>query len=751
MSLFQRVTDEGRRLSLEPRIETTFSFFLYLGYALAVLCADVLNFFRFLAFPASHFDHIIFVPVFFAIYCVFARSRFEFPKDPFTLMDACGLAVLTGLALLRMPFPDFGYDSINYHIALQTNRMGNNISDSFFPAGGASYLSPLGDALLYGFRLVLGYRAGTLFQLWTLFVLYFQIKNLLRQAEFPESGRVLAGGLALLAITTDYSVLSLSTYMIDLTGVPFAVAVFGGVIRRRDFGAGRLRFLFLLGGICVAIKLTYLPFIAILLLFYWLKSRKHIHLRDFITASPYFVAPFGIYCLYAAISTGNPVFPLFNSLFQSPYIRPTSFSDLRWGAQSAWGKLFWPVSSVWDLGRVSEIQVNSGRMGMGMILALAAVFRRLVRPKQAARRIDQEILLLLGLVSWSFLTGYFRYAIHLEIISGLLIAGWIIRFFQPLESRFKRSVGASLLLCLAAQSTYGVGTIIARNLDWAWRPSVVTDPGLYLDNLKQVGRDREGVPFQGFDSITVWATTSANNGLAAIIKPGIPAIDLDLAYWESDEIRQKRKERLQRLAGRTVYSVAFENNIKETVVKLADEGFSVDRIFPVTIAALKNHEQALIIRTTYGSKGAAPEEGANVILDPSFEQVLTPDNRWHIEDPKNQVVMSDDCHDGRVCVKAPVQSPITQKTGVRPKTVYHLSLFSKGDSECADCPIRLQILWYDGDRELGANIVVENSGPKWEEHDAYFVSPASANAAIVFVNSHSEKPVEFDRVSLRSR
>jgi hypothetical protein len=131
---------------------------------------------------------------------------------------------LTALALLKVPFPDFGSDTINYHITLQTSRFLNNLSESFFPATAASYVSPLGDGLFYGFRLILGYRAGTLLYLAVITILYYQIRSLLVRSNAAAKATALICALAFLTVTTDFPLLNLSTYMIDLLGVPFVIA-----------------------------------------------------------------------------------------------------------------------------------------------------------------------------------------------------------------------------------------------------------------------------------------------------------------------------------------------------------------------------------------------------------------------------------------------------------------------------------------------------------------------------------------------
>lgn len=744
-------TTEQNHHSAQSQIETTHSFFWYLLYVLSVITADFMNFCRLLLFPGGHFDFLFLVPLLFVLAYFIARKYFFFSKTAFSAWDASCLALLTAFALFKLPFPDFGFDTINYHITVQTSRFLNNLSESLFPATVASYVSSLGDGLFYGFRLILGYRAGTLLNLAVIIILYFQVRHLLVRINTAAKATALVCVLALLAVTTDFSLLNLSTYMIDLLGVPFVIAATCMATGSAGYHRRHLKYIMLLSGICTAIKLTLLPFMVILLLVYLMRTIKQLRFMDVLAAGPYFLLPLSPYYLYAGISTGNPIFPFFNSIFKSPYARLDNFKDPRWGPKSFWEALIWPISGIVQPERVSEMAVNSGRLGLGFVLSMGALWSwKRQRERPVNTRLAAAILIG-GVLSWSFLTGYMRYAIHLEVISGLLVALWVIELKNDHSGRMSVAFSIMLFIVLALQTCFGVVFIITKNRDWAWRPSLFTNSSLYVENLKLVGRDREGSRSPEYSHIETWVTYHANGGLASLAKPRVPILNMNLGGWETGEIGRLREKLLQKLEGRTAYSVAFENDIKQILADLATDGFILEKIFPLRNLALNYQQRAVIIRTRYKSGSAAKDEGANLLSDPSFERALAADNPWAIPDPKNQVVMDGGSCDGRIFVKASVETPITQKVPIQPDTVYHLSLFSRGDDSCGTCPIRLQMLWFKNDQVLSASLAVENSGLIWGKHDIYFVSPSSANAGVVFVNSHSGTPVGFDLVALSAK
>ena len=134
-------------------------------------------------------------------------------------------------------------------------------------------------------------------------------------------------------------------------------------------------------------------------------------------------------------SFGNPVFPLMNQIFHSPFAAPLPFSDTRFLPAAWWQALLYPLVWLFDQHTVSD----SGRFidlrlplcyAVGIAWLIAAVARRNHHRFDAATR----FLLcgsLLSYVLWLGLFGIYRYLAVLELLGPLLLAhlllslGWI--------------------------------------------------------------------------------------------------------------------------------------------------------------------------------------------------------------------------------------------------------------------------------------------------------------------------------------
>ncbi|MEO7251223.1 MAG: hypothetical protein ABIW30_01300, partial [Arenimonas sp.] len=95
-------------------------------------------------------------------------------------------------------------------------------------------------------------------------------------------------------------------------------------------------------GMLAAMKITnlvYLAFFGIWLMWY-LFRRGEVKSALVLLVSAAFVA--GSSYFYAALVTGNPLFPLYNGIFKSPYMPPVDFADQRWHSGFTPGVL-------WDL------------------------------------------------------------------------------------------------------------------------------------------------------------------------------------------------------------------------------------------------------------------------------------------------------------------------------------------------------------------------------------------------------------------
>lgn len=104
--------------------------------------------------------------------------------------------------------------------------------------------------------------------------------------------------------------------------------------------------------------------------------------------------------VYAWVLTGNPVLPLFNDVFQSPWYPVANFHDPRWDTGFRW-------DLVWNLVFQPGTYMESGSIGPLVLIALGGCFFvALAKPRTRGLALVGAVCLLLPL----FMIQYLRYA-----------------------------------------------------------------------------------------------------------------------------------------------------------------------------------------------------------------------------------------------------------------------------------------------------------------------------------------------------
>ncbi len=178
---------------------------------------------------------------------------------------------------------------------------------------------------------------------------------------------------------------------------------------------------------------------------------------------------------YALLVTGNPLFPFYNAVFQSPYYPLENFRDVRWTAGTSW-------RSLWDLtfntGRFGEF--HPGAAGVATLALLPALVI------DAVRRGAPRALLL-----WALATGllvfssvqYLRYIF--PALSVLAVLGVVALARYSVRRAFAIAV---VLLVLANAALMPTTSWIAR--DNHWTQLLREGPGARVDVLRKVMPER---------------------------------------------------------------------------------------------------------------------------------------------------------------------------------------------------------------------------------------------------------------------
>jgi hypothetical protein len=124
--------------------------------------------------------------------------------------------------------------------------------------------------------------------------------------------------------------------------------------------------------------------------------------------------------------TGNPLFPYFNAVFNSPWLPPMSLADRRFLPRSAWQAVFDPFWWALHPSRAaSELAVRDPRLAVVeavvLGLALCAAVPRLRRRLFDRRAAFVLIVCVVGYAGWAVQFGILRYLAVLEFLGGAVV------------------------------------------------------------------------------------------------------------------------------------------------------------------------------------------------------------------------------------------------------------------------------------------------------------------------------------------
>jgi hypothetical protein len=266
----------------------------------------------------------------------------------------------------------------------------------------------------------------------------------------------------------------------------------------------------------------------------------------------------GHHLLALWIDFRNPFFPYLNQIFRSPYFEPTAIWDARFIPDSFWKLMTFPF--YWaklNAYVVAEPTFRDWRAAIAYVaiaigtLVLAAGWLRQGRgPREVWKQTPGLGLVFIFMVvsyfSWALQFGYYRYAIPLEMLTGVVAMGSLVWLF---EDRRARMVGAVAVLAMAVTTTV--------YLDWGRRPYTgkyveVSVPPLPADSIVLIATWDPAayfIPFVAEPSVRYlgiennYLELSQDNKLATEVKrlmrtPGPPKFVLSVGAVDSDKLNK---------------------------------------------------------------------------------------------------------------------------------------------------------------------------------------------------------------------
>ncbi len=392
----------------------------------------------------------------------------------------CALILLIcgGVGVLSVALgPDNYWDLRYYHLYAPWAYLHDRYLYDVGPAQEQGFLNPTADLFFYGLissplndipRLIAfimgamhGINAAVLFAISCHVIRPIQTLErwTLRTAAWlmGVSG---AGFVSLVGTTTN-----------DLTSSLFVLGALLGVLKVTGPESERQAWLGfagsgLLAGIGIGLKYTsaiYIPGLGAIALLVAVRRRTFGGLVAFgVGALLGFLAVAGHHMLILWHAFGNPTFPYLNQIFQSPYWEPEAVRDARFLPRDFWQLMTYPFYwTTVDTYIVAEPPFRDWRgaiayvaMAAGLAAFAMSYVRNGYRRAQTStqtRGLDLVfIFVVLSYFCWALGFGYYRYAVPLEMLTGVVTIGALIWLF---EDRRLRIIAAIMSLMLAATTT----------------------------------------------------------------------------------------------------------------------------------------------------------------------------------------------------------------------------------------------------------------------------------------------------------
>lgn len=476
---------------------------IYLYYVLFVLVVEWIYYLAYqfsLTLPIGMAELVAFGALTIFIYKF--RTCFHINTLKINAEMIVGLILIFLYGILVSVYPDKGFDTYNYHIIAQTPYFENYFAKDFGYGNFQVWGFRLADRLFFYFRLLLGFRYGTLLNTVILMISYIQLYTLLPKifSNFFAQKRIRYGlfynrmiwSMAIL-LPLD-TILMYGTYYVDLFALPIEIELLRLILEKRDENTSiDIAYFALLNGFCLAFKLTNIIYVFPYVIIFVVLNIRCFKIKDWFFASICGASPSMVYLLHNWLCTKNPVFPYFNSLFRSPYFPETNFKDTRWGGSNFFEKIFWIFYAAFH-GEYRQCEIYDKYPVLLQISLIGIIFLgsfyliRWIKKRILPQRTCILILCISisSTIIWSFTVGYSRYFIFGKILWGIIAFMFLLEI-TTLGKRVGEILSGLCLTSICICLGLNVASVVpGRN--WSWTKY---NYETFKDQLEYVLKDRD--------------------------------------------------------------------------------------------------------------------------------------------------------------------------------------------------------------------------------------------------------------------
>jgi hypothetical protein len=563
------------------------------------------------------------------------RTKEDAVRPPAIFWPVVGLPLLF-FFLLRAAIPDMSWDVLDYRLINAERALTGwpMRPGDFFPT--RFPFNPAPDMAAGISRHILGYRLGTALNLAALLWAGMVLERLLR--TFIERAWLRSMSVLLLLLT-EHLLFEVNNYMVDVLALPLmleatrvALTDFADARAERR-GLARIGFYL---GASLAFKLTNLayavPLVALCAYRMW-KGEWRFDTKAVAAGAVALLLPLAPYTVYIYWQTGNPVFPLYNGIFQSPYWPAPDPHTERWGPVvddvrykhlKVWEILLWPLLHPFRVEHTAgDVGPHWGRVSLAFAASLCCLLWR--GSDARVRRV--AFVAATGALLWSAASGMLRYAMYVETAGGLVAlylfaelwrASSAARVNSVRRARLARGAGAVILAALLLQSASSC--VYAYRFEWSVRPTFFSDPAAHLTEARYFLRDRSLRRYLSaeeralFRDVEVWVQSGAlTSGYQVLVRPSLPEWCVYMEeYFSSDVGRQRFAREIERARGRKIYTMALVEQLGFALKNARSAGFVVGRVRKLSLPYFSHRTRfhtVLLIELT----PPAQTEGAGAI------------------------------------------------------------------------------------------------------------------------------------------